>query len=344
MAPGAVCPVTAIVIIILPVARVAGHGRTGINSPGVAGVTGHAGVPSRQREGCEGVVKGSLRPASSIVALGAVCPEPATVRAGLLVARVAGRGRPGINSPGVAGATGQAGVAARQREGCERVVNESLRPASRIVALGTVRPELAPVRIILLVAPVAGCGRTDEDIGGMAGITGRAKVPFCQWERGLVMVKVHLLPIAGIMALSAVFSRALVLVVLLMTGEAIRGGATVKIVDMAIDACSTGMAPSEGIICLVMVNDRLLPVICVVARSAVFASAACVLVVLLVAGIAVLWGIFQLGNGLRALMTVRTGQWCMLSLQWEGHLIMIELLAVGVNAVMTLEAALAERV
>ena len=161
---------------------------------------------------------------------------------------------------------------------------------------------------------------------------------------GLVMVKVHLLPVAGVMALGAVFSRALVLVVLLMTGEAIRGGATVKIVDMAIDACSTGMAPSEGIICLVMVNDRLLPVICVVARSAVFASAACVLVVLLVAGIAVLWGIFQLGNGLRALMTVRTGQWCMLSLQWEGHLIMIELLAVGVNAVMTLEAALAERV
>ena len=140
------------------------------------------------------------------------------------MARVAGRGRTGINSPSVAGATGQAGVAARQREGCERVVNESLRPASRIVALGTVRPELAPVRIILLVAPVAGCGRTDEDIGGMAGITGRAKVPFCQWERGLVMVKVHLLPIAGIMALSAVFSRALVLVVLLVAGVAVPCG------------------------------------------------------------------------------------------------------------------------
>jgi hypothetical protein len=93
------------------------------------------------------------------VALGAVCPQTAVVRIVLLVARVAGRGRPGINSPGVAGAAGQAGVAARQREGCEGVVKGSLSPTSRVVALGAVCPETAIVSIVLLVAGVAGCGR-----------------------------------------------------------------------------------------------------------------------------------------------------------------------------------------
>ncbi len=56
------------------------------------------------------------------------------------------------------------------------------------------------------------------------------------------MVEAHLLPIIRGVASRAVLSRALVLVLLPMTGVAIGGGAGVKVVDVTVNAGDTAMA------------------------------------------------------------------------------------------------------
>lgn len=79
-----------------------------------------------------------------------------------------------------------------------------------------------------------------------------------------------------------------------------------------------------------MVEGRLLPVNGIVALVAALPQSALVFVILLVTRIAVLRSSSERRNGLGPLMTLTARGSCMLSLQGEIDLVMIECLAIGV--------------
>ncbi len=158
----------------------------------------------------------------------------------------------------------------------------------------------------------------------------------------LNMVEGDYLPVGGIMTPGTISRRSLVLVILVMAGVTVRRGAFINVSTMAISAGYHHMAPRKGITGLVMVKDQLEPVIDVVALGAVLSGAAGMLIIIPVAGVTVLRGFLERRDGLCPLMAVPARQKRVLPLQWEGGFVMIEIRAVGFDAVVTFQAPCAE--
>ena len=255
----------------------------------------HGGVEAGQRERRVVVIEGRGGPVSRGVALRAIGWEAGSnvrrvggsSKVGL-VAPIASRGqRAGIVIVGVAACARHSYMGAGQRERCVVVIERRPRPVCRGVALRAIRWEITRhvrrvirTREISLVASVA-CGRQRTVVAGCRGMALRAlhgRMEAGQWERCRVVVKGRRRPSGRRVAESAVGRECRSDVVRIRSGGevalvtcvAISRRRRVVIVRVALRARNRRVLTRQRVMRVQgVVKQRVVPVGCVVARTAI---------------------------------------------------------------------------
>ncbi len=143
------------------------------------------------------------------------------------------------------------------------------------------------------------------------------------------------------MALVTVLTKpAVVLVVLAVAGIAVLRGVGIEVVSMAVSASRVFMTPGQVVVGLIMVYVQAAPVINAVTGSAVLTGGTLVLVVLAVAGVAVLGSILKCGDRPRLLMTLSTVERPVFTLKREGRKVVVKIGAISIDAIMAFQTVL----
>ena len=232
---------------------------------------------------------------------------------------------------------------AGQRESCLIVVYGSLAPVFGIVTFRAVRAKCSQVRVVVPVARIAFRGCTSIYPVQVTGVAGYDDMRSRKGERGPVVIDGRLCPVRRIMTCCTTCAQgAVMLVVYPVAGITILGCIFEDSIDVA-GVAGRGDVPSgqwkSG---QVMVHDNLFPVGRIMAKSAVRAQSARVSVVIPVAAIAVSRRVFQSGDGFRPRMAKVTDCVGVFAFQRERHLVVVEILAIGVQAIVTAQALLTE--
>lgn len=205
------------------------------------------------------------------------------------------------------------------------------------VAVGTVLTELPAMHVILGMTTNASRGRTGKDVILVTLGTSYLGVFPRQFEPGLAVIKGHLLPILGRVALSTVCAEhQTVNVILDMACDTFLRRASKYPADMALAASNLSVLTGELEGGQVVIKYLRLPSISVVAAGAVSAKVGWVLVILLVTARAVGWGLFETGQSSHSGMAIYTFDLGVLSQQRVVQAVMIELaLAEEIGPVVT---------
>ncbi len=148
--------------------------------------------------------------------------------------------------------------------------------------------ETAAVSIILLVAGVTIGGGGGKLAFEMAIHALGVSVAPGEQVTCFIMVEAYVLPVGRVMTFGAILTgSSQVPVILSVAGVAVVRGAVIEVIDVAVRASDINVAFGKLIVGQVVVKTHLLPVITIMATSAIQAGVALMLVILSVAGIAV---------------------------------------------------------
>lgn len=129
-----------------------------------------------------------------------------------------------IDSVGVASAAGQVGMPPCQREAGVVMVEGRATPAISRVTGTAVPAKLAVVRIPIGMTSVTVLRRTLVNAVSVTRCAGYIVMSSCQWESSVVMVEGDPAPTIGVVTCAAILAKlAVVLVIILVTGIAVRG-------------------------------------------------------------------------------------------------------------------------
>jgi len=197
-------------------------------------LAGNVAMFPYQRERCGTVIEGCAAPTIGAMAGPAIRSKTAIVVIIRSVTSVTVFRRALVDPVGMAGSAGQVGMPARQREAGVVVVEGCAPPAIGRVTGTAVRAELAVVCIPVGMTGVTVFRRALVNPVGMTGGTGRIGVSPRQRESGVVMVEGSPAPAIGVVTGAAIPAKlAIVFVVLLMAGKAVRGRSFENSVGMA---------------------------------------------------------------------------------------------------------------
>lgn len=287
----------------------------------VAAGAGHVDVRAGQLEGRLAVIECGWLPALRRVALRAVGAECAVVRIlGAMTVHAILRRILEIIA-GVAAGAGHVGVRADQLERRLAVVERGWLPRRRRVTLRAGSAERAVVRVLATVAVHTVLGRAVKHAVGVAQSAGHSNVRAGQLECSAVVIKGHLFPIVGRVALRAIGAElAVVRIVLAVAIHTILRGALEHAVDVASSAGHSNVRARQLKSGSIVIKGGRLPALRRVTLRAVGAELAVVRVVLAVAIDALL------RRALEELVGMTSGARCvrMLSHQLESGLAVIE--------------------
>mgnify|MGYP005841124861 CR=1 FL=1 len=224
-----------------------------------------------------------------------------------------------------------------------RLVEESRRPACRIVTGGTRFAKQTRVVLRLKVAGGAFLRCALKNVASVAIRTGDIHVRPCEGESRQRVVKGGILPPFGGMALGAILTELpLVCVVCLVAGVTLLGCALEYAVHMAGFTCQDAMRSCQRERRQGMVKGSALPTFGCMALGAVLTKAPGMGIILGVAGETVRWSVFQVSRRARpnvASSAIRAG---VFPLEGKSLQVMIECGAVGIYAIVTNQAPVAE--
>jgi len=153
------------------------------------------------------------------------------------------------------------------------VIEGYIRPVRGFVAGGAVLAELPVVFVLRCMTGETILRRTLEYIIHMAGGTGDCGMCAAQWEGGLAMIEGHLLPPGGLVAGGTVLAELTVMdIVGRVTGETILGRTFEDIIDVARLAANSRVSAAQREGSLAVIEDDILPLGGLVARSTILAE------------------------------------------------------------------------
>jgi hypothetical protein len=266
-------------------------GRTLVDPIPMTRTTACPGMRAREGESSRAMIKAGSLPATGRVALRAVLAELPVVFVVRLVTGRAVRGRTLVDPVSMTRTTADACMRAREGEASRAVIKAGSLPAASVVAL---RAGLTKLPVMFIVGPVTGNAVLGSSRVLASGVTLHAAnlpMPPCERVTGRVVIKAGPLPAIRRMALPAGLTKLpAVFVVRLVTGNAVLGGSTVLVSGVALHAGCLLVFPLQRIGRRAMIESGSLPALECVTLRTILPKLPTVLVVLLVARVAVLWG------------------------------------------------------
>lgn len=249
-------------------------------------------MPARQRKSGFVVIEGGVLPSAGVMAGGAIRAELTVMRVPRGVTGKTRFGRPLENVVHVTGFTLHIDVEAGQREAGPVVIETNVLPGGRRVARAAVRTELSVVRVR---RGVAGKTIRRSSLIQAVGVAGRARgalVTARQRESRPAVIKVHVLPVEGVMAARAILPHLPEMDVHVARSAGGRNAfedqvlVTVAARDRSVSACEL-----EG--SARMIEGNVLPRHRLMTGGAILSQRAVVEVVLLVAGKTIRRGVLE---------------------------------------------------
>jgi hypothetical protein len=183
------------------------------------------------------------------------------------------------------------GMRAREGESSRAMIKAGSLPATGRVALRAVLAELPVVFVVRLVTGRAVRGRTLVDPVSMTRTTADACMRAREGEASRAVIKAGSLPAASVVALRAGLTKLPVMFIVgPVTGNAVLGSSRVLASGVTLHAANLPMPPCERVAGRVVIKAGPLPAIRCVTLRTILPKLPTVLVVLLVARVAVLWG------------------------------------------------------
>jgi hypothetical protein len=198
-------------------------------------------------------------------------------------------------------------------------------PLFLVVTFLALRPKVGSVNVVLLVAGIAiGGGLIFVERTLVASVAFRLPVIALQRISGITIVlKEHMFPVPfGVTTFAHLAETAPMLVVLLVAGIAVdRSLIRIQVSLVAGLAFGRDMPSPQRVLGMqVMIERDGLPIVHPMARFAFLSVSPFMLVVFLVTGITIHWGVFECRRQM-AFLTIHLG---MLSHQWEARLVVVE--------------------
>ncbi len=196
-----------VMLIILRMARVTCSGRALIYAINMAGFARDIAVLPCQRESRIAMIKGRATPAVRVMAGPTILAELSVMGIFVRVAGITGAGRALVDAIDVAGFASGIFVLPGQWEARVSVIEGCPAPAVRVMAGPTIPAELSVMGIIGGMTGITIRWRPFERAVLVAGQAGNILMLSSQRKPGVVMVKGHIFPTAGNMALSTILSK-----------------------------------------------------------------------------------------------------------------------------------------
>lgn len=248
----------------------------------VAGLAGDIRMGTCQRETRIAMVEGRVLPLARIMAGGTHRPKLTVMG---VIFGMAGDTLPRRTFEHAITVTGLAlnlSMPAVQRETCLAVIEIHILPGSRLVTASAFRAKLSSMRVLRGVTCITIRGSTFIPSIDVTIRTRDAAVPANQWEAGLAVIEIHILPIAWIVAVGTVPAH-LPGMNIRVTGSTVSRGILEEGILMTIFACHTDMFANQWEHRPRMVEIYILPGRRLVAGFAILSQRTFVRVVILVA-------------------------------------------------------------
>ena len=230
-------------------------------------------------------------------------------------------------------------VFAGQLEGRQVMVESGRKPASSGMAAIAVCTQQARMRVLIGMTGGAAGGSAFDDLIDVTTGAGRAGVFPGQWE--MSVVEFGRLPIQAGMALGAIRTKLpVMLIILCMAGSAVGGSALVDLIDMAALTGCSGMLALQLERSQFMVECGRGPAGGFVTVRTVRSEPVRMRVIFGVAGSTIGWGGTQGSQRRGVLVALFTGNRGVQPGQLERDFVMVEVVPVGINAIVATQAVI----